>query len=72
MNFSIEMETAQENLRIFRTIYELQSNTDSKFVIVVPSIAIREGVLKNLEITHEHLQNLYDNIPVHYIVYIAI
>ena len=40
-----------------------------KFVIVVPSVAIREGVLKNLEITHEHFQNLYDNVPIHFQVY---
>ncbi|HEY5535052.1 MAG TPA: DEAD/DEAH box helicase, partial [Ignavibacteria bacterium] len=35
-----------------------------KFVIVVPSIAIREGVLKNLQITEEHFQNLYDKVQV--------
>ena len=35
----------------------------------MPSIAIREGVLKNLEITHEHFQTLYDNVPIHFQVY---
>jgi type III restriction enzyme len=35
----------------------------------VPSIAIREGVLKNLEITHEHFQNIYDKVPVSFDVY---
>jgi type III restriction enzyme len=35
----------------------------------VPSIAIREGVLKNLEITFEHFQSLYDKVPVHFEVY---
>jgi len=35
----------------------------------VPSVAIREGVLKNLEITNEHFQNLYDNVPVNFQVY---
>jgi type III restriction enzyme len=35
-----------------------------KFVIVVPSVAIREGVMKNLEITEEHFQNLYDKVPI--------
>ena len=71
MNFSIEMETGTGKTYVYlRTIYELHKQYGfKKFVIVVPSIAIREGVLKNLEITHEHLQNLYDNIPVHYIVY---
>lgn len=32
-------------------------------------IAIREGVLKNLEITFEHFQNLYDKTPVSFNVY---
>ena len=35
----------------------------------MPSIAIREGVLKNLEITHEHFQNIYDKIPLNFEVY---
>ena len=71
MNFSIEMETGTGKTYVYlRTIYELHKQYGfKKFVIVVPSIAIREGVLKNLEITHEHFQNLYDNIPVHYMVY---
>ncbi|GHT25373.1 hypothetical protein AGMMS49953_10260 [Endomicrobiia bacterium] len=34
-----------------------------KFVIVVLSIAIKEGVVKNLEITYEHFQGLYGNTP---------
>ncbi len=37
-----------------------------KFVIVVPSVAIREGVLKNLQITHEHFQSLYDKAAISY------
>jgi len=53
-----------------RTIYELNKKYGfKKFVIVVPSIAIREGVLKNLEITFEHFQNLYDKTPVNFDVY---
>ncbi len=71
MNFTVEMETGTGKTYVYlRTIYELnQIYGFSKFVIVVPSIAIREGVLKNLEITHEHLQNLYSRIPVNYAVY---
>jgi type III restriction enzyme len=71
MNFSVEMETGTGKTYVYlRTIYELHKQYGfKKFVIVVPSVAIREGVLKNLEITHEHFQNLYDNIPVHYMVY---
>lgn len=36
---------------------------------MVPSIAIREGVLKNLEITFDHFQNLYDKVPANFEVY---
>jgi type III restriction enzyme len=35
-----------------------------KFVIVVPSVAIREGVMKNLEITESHFQNIYEKVPI--------
>ena len=71
MNFSVEMETGTGKTYVYlRTIYELHKQYGfKKFVIVVPSVAIREGVLKNLEITHDHFQNLYDNTPVHYMVY---
>ena len=70
-NFSIEMETGTGKTYVYlRTIYELNKNYGfKKFVIVVPSIAIREGVLKNLEITHEHFQNIYDKIPLNFEVY---
>jgi type III restriction enzyme len=71
MNFSIEMETGTGKTYVYlRTIYELNKKYGfKKFVIVVPSIAIREGVLKNLEITFEHFQNLYDKTPVNFEVY---
>src|SRR3990170_3685061 len=66
MNFSVEMETGTGKTYVYlRTIYELNKLYGfKKFVIVVPSVAIREGVMKNLEITEEHFQNLYDKIPV--------
>ncbi len=65
-NFSIEMETGTGKTYVYlRTIYELNKLYGfKKFVIVVPSVAIREGVMKNLEITEEHFQNLYDKVPV--------
>ena len=71
MNFSVEMETGTGKSYVYlRTIYELNKLYGfKKFVIVVPSVAIREGVLKNLEITHEHFQTLYDNIPLNFQVY---
>lgn len=71
LNFSIEMETGTGKTYVYlRTIYELNKKYGfKKFVIVVPSIPIREGVLKNLQITHEHFQTLYDNTPIRFYVY---
>ncbi len=71
MNFSVEMETGTGKTYVYlRTIYELNRLYGfKKFVIVVPSVAIREGVLKNLEITHSHFQTLYDNVPLNFQVY---
>ena len=65
LHFSIEMETGTGKTYIYlRTIYELNKLYGfTKFVIVVPSIAIREGVLKNLEITQEHFEALYSRKP---------
>lgn len=70
-NFSLEMETGTGKTYVYlRSIYELNKNYGfKKFVIVVPSVAIREGVLKNLDITHEHFQNLYEKTPANYDVY---
>ena len=71
MNFTVEMETGTGKTYVYlRTIYELyQKYGFRKFVIVVPSIAIREGVLKNLEITREHFQSDFNHPPLHYQVY---
>ncbi|RJQ53884.1 MAG: DEAD/DEAH box helicase [Nitrospiraceae bacterium] len=71
MNFSVEMETGTGKTYVYlRTIYELNKLYGfKKFVIVVPSVAIREGVLKNLQITHEHFQTLYDKSQINYDVY---
>lgn len=62
MNFSVEMETGTGKTYVYlRTIHELHKNYGwKKFIIVVPSVAIREGVLKNLEITREHFAELYN------------
>lgn len=66
MNFSVEMETGTGKTYVYlRTIFELNKLYGfKKFVIVVPSVAIREGVLKNLQITQEHFQTLYDKVQV--------
>jgi len=71
MNFSVEMETGTGKTYVYlRTIYELNKLYGfRKFAIVVPSIAIREGVLKNLQITHEHFQSLYDKTSLSFEVY---
>jgi len=71
MHFSIEMETGTGKTYVYlRTIYELNKTYGfKKFVIVVPSVAIREGVLKNIDLTREHFRAIYGNVPVDYWVY---
>lgn len=71
LNFSVEMETGTGKTYVYlRTIFELsQKYGFKKFVIVVPSVAIREGTLKNLEITAEHFKSLYNNIEFEHFVY---
>jgi type III restriction enzyme len=71
MHFSVEMETGTGKTYVYlRTMYELyQLYGFTKFVIVVPSIPIREGVLKSLQITHDHFQQLYNRTPAAYMVY---
>lgn len=71
MNFSVEMETGTGKTYVYlRTIFELsQKYGFKKYIIVVPSVAIREGTLKNLEITAEHFRALYNNIEFEYFVY---
>ena len=52
MNFSVEMETGTGKTYVYlRTIFELHKTYGfTKFVIVVPSIAIREGVLASIDL----------------------
>ena len=71
LNFSIDMETGTGKTYVFlRTIFELNKKYEfKKFIIVVPSIAIKEGVRKNLDITKEHFSTLYDNIRYNYFIY---
>jgi type III restriction enzyme len=61
-HFSIEMETGTGKTYVYlRTIRELYKNYGfKKFIIVVPSLAIKEGALKNLQITKEHFESLYE------------
>lgn len=70
-DFDIEMETGTGKTYVYlRTVFELHKNYGfSKFIIVVPSIAIKEGVYKTLQITEEHFKELYDNTIYNYFVY---
>ena len=63
-NFTIEMETGTGKTYVYlRTILELYKNYGfSKFMIVVPSVAIRKGVEKNIEMLREHFKALYDGL----------
>lgn len=60
-DFTVEMETGTGKTYVYlRTIFELnQEYGFTKFVIVVPSVAIKEGTYKTLEITRDHFENLY-------------
>jgi type III restriction enzyme len=72
-HFSVEMETGTGKTYVYlRTIFELSRRYGfQKFIIVVPSVAIREGVLKNIEITAEHFRDLYNSLPFEHFVYDA-
>lgn len=70
-DFDVEMETGTGKTYVYlRSIYELNKAYGfTKFVIVVPSLAIKEGVKKSLEITDAHFKNLYDNTICEFFVY---
>ena len=70
-NFSVEMETGTGKTYVYiRTALELNRRYGlRKFIVVVPSVAVREGVIKSLKITQDHLRALYDNVPYRYTVY---
>ena len=69
--FCIEMETGTGKTYVYtKTVFELNRRYGfTKFIIVVPSVAIREGVNKSLQITGEHFANHYDNVPCRYFIY---
>lgn len=62
-DFTIDMETGTGKTYVYlRTIFELNKHYGfTKFMIVVPSIAIKEGTYKTLEITRDHFERLYPN-----------
>ncbi|MBP7701869.1 MAG: DEAD/DEAH box helicase family protein [Phenylobacterium sp.] len=70
-DFTVEMETGTGKTYVYlRTIFELNKRFGfTKFVIVVPSVAIKEGVYKTLQITEEHFKGLYSGQPFDYFLY---
>ena len=71
MDFTVEMETGTGKTYVYlRSVFELnQKYGFTKFVIVVPSVAIKEGVYSQLKDTEEHFRGLYDNTRYDYFVY---
>ena len=63
-NFTVEMETGTGKTYVYlRTIFELNAKYGfTKFMIIVPSVAIKEGVMKSINIMSEHFKGLYDNV----------
>lgn len=70
-DFTVEMETGTGKTYVYlRSIFELNKRYGfTKFVIVVPSVAIKEGVYKTLQITEEHFRGLYASVPFEFFLY---
>jgi type III restriction enzyme len=71
LELKLEMETGTGKTYVYlRTIAELHLKYSfRKFVIVVPSVAIREGVLNSLELLREHIRDVYDGLQYDFHVY---
>ncbi len=71
LDFTVEMETGTGKTYVYlRTVFELNRLYGwTKFVVVVPSVAIREGVTKTLQITRDHFRALYAGQPMDWFVY---
>jgi type III restriction enzyme len=65
LNLDVEMETGTGKTYVYiKTIMELHKRYGwSKYIVVVPSIAIREGVKKSFDITADHFQQMYGTKP---------
>ena len=70
-DFTVEMETGTGKTYVYlRTIFEMNRRFGfTKFVVIVPSVAIKEGVYKTLQITEDHFRSLYANTPFEYFLY---
>lgn len=71
LNFSVEMETGTGKTYVYlRTIFELNRQYGwRKFVIVVPSVPIREGVLQSIRAMKTHFQAVFDGVHFTHSVY---
>lgn len=71
LEFDIEMETGTGKTYVYlRTIFELAKNYNfTKFVILVPSVAIREGVATSIRLMKEHFRSIYPATPFDWQVY---
>ena len=70
-DFTVEMETGTGKTYVYlRTVFELNKRYGfTKFVIVVPSVAIKEGVYHTIETAAEHLKGLYAGTPIDFFIY---
>jgi type III restriction enzyme len=70
-NVSVEMETGTGKTYVYlRTAFELNKRYGlRKFIVVVPSVAVREGVLKTFQVTRGHFDELFENEPYRFDVY---
>ena len=61
MNFSVEMETGTGKTYVYlRTAFELAKHYNfTKFIIIVPSVAIKEGVKSSIEMMRQHFMDIY-------------
>lgn len=71
LDFTVEMETGTGKTYVYlRSAFELNQRYGlTKFIIVVPSVAIKEGVYKSLQMTEEHFRKEYKNVQYDYFVY---
>ncbi len=70
-DFTVEMETGTGKTYVYlRTIFDLNQRYGfTKFVIVVPSVAIKEGVNKSMEMMGDHFRSLYSGMPFEHFIY---
>ncbi len=71
LDFDVEMETGTGKTYVYlRTVFELaKAYSFTKFVILVPSVAIKEGVTTSIKLMQEHFRDLYPAQPFDFSVY---